>query len=60
MESLQTGTHTLLSNGLRNASNGWTDGFEIRALGCDSLVGVTGNALPEDIAHFKVVAPMLY
>jgi hypothetical protein len=38
-------------NGLRNASNGWTDGLkEIRALADSLIVGVTGNALPEDIA----------
>jgi hypothetical protein len=60
MESLQKREPIRYPNGLRNA-NGWTTASkEIRALGCDSLiVGVTGNALPEDIAHFRSGA-MLY
>jgi CheY-like chemotaxis protein len=34
--------------------DGPTASKEIRALGCDSLiVGVTGNALPEDTAHLR-------
>ena len=34
--------------------NGPTASRHIRELGCDSfIVGITGNVLPEDIAHFK-------
>lgn len=34
--------------------NGPTAARHIRDLGCDSfIVGITGNVLPEDIAHFK-------
>lgn len=34
--------------------NGPTATSEIRRLGCDSfIVGITGNVLPEDVAHFK-------
>jgi CheY-like chemotaxis protein len=34
--------------------DGPTASKEIRALGCDSLiVGVAGNALPEDTAHLR-------
>jgi signal transduction histidine kinase/CheY-like chemotaxis protein len=34
--------------------NGPDAAIQIRALGCDSfIVGVTGNMLPEDVAHFR-------
>lgn len=34
--------------------DGPTSCMEIRALGCDSfIVGITGNVLPEDVAHFR-------
>jgi CheY-like chemotaxis protein len=56
MESLKNGNPyaTILMDYEMPVMDGPTASKEIRALGCDSLiVGVTGNALPEDIAHFK-------
>jgi CheY-like chemotaxis protein len=56
MESLQNGSpyDTILMDYEMPVMDGPTASKEIRALSCDSLiVGVTGNALQEDIAHFK-------
>jgi CheY-like chemotaxis protein len=54
MESLKQGNPyaTILMDYEMPVMDGPTASKEIRALGCDSLiVGVTGNALPQDIAH---------
>jgi CheY-like chemotaxis protein len=56
MASLKNGNPyaTILMDYEMPVMDGPTASKEIRALGCDSLiVGVTGNALPEDIAHLR-------
>jgi CheY-like chemotaxis protein len=56
LESLKNGNpyDTILMDYEMPTMNGPTASKEIRALRCDAIiVGVTGNALSEDIAHFR-------
>jgi CheY-like chemotaxis protein len=55
-ESLQRDNcyDTILMDYEMPVMDGPTASMEIRALGCDSfIVGITGNVLPEDVAHFR-------
>lgn len=56
-ESLQSEAScydTILMDYEMPVMDGPTSCMEIRALGCDSyIVGITGNVLPEDVAHFR-------